>query len=74
MATIGRNAAVADFKGITFRGWAAWMLWGVVHIYFLTGFRNRATVFLTWMWTYMTFGIGARIILKSVYSEQDKRN
>ncbi|MBI1276410.1 NAD(P)-binding protein [bacterium] len=74
MATIGRNAAVADFKGITFRGWLAWMLWGVVHIYFLTGFRNRATVFLTWVWTYLTFGIGARIILKSGFAEKARGN
>lgn len=70
MATIGRNAAVADFNGISFRGRFAWMLWGVVHIYFLTGFRNRMTVFLTWVWTYVTFGMGARIILRTGLKEK----
>lgn len=70
MATIGRNAAVADFGGVSFRGRFAWLLWGVVHIYFLTGFRNRATVFLTWVWTYVTFGMGARIILRTGLKEK----
>lgn len=64
MATIGRNAAVADFGRFTCTGWFAWMLWGLVHIYFLTGFRNRAVVFLTWVWTYLTYGAGNRIILE----------
>lgn len=64
MATIGRNSAVAQFRYINFTGRFAWMLWGIVHIFFLTGFRNRMSVFLTWLWTYMTFGMGARVILK----------
>lgn len=64
MATIGRNEAVADFGKFTVTGWLGWVLWGIVHIYFLTGFRNRIVVFLTWVWTYATFGIGSRIILR----------
>ena len=63
MATIGRNEAVADFGSFTVKGWCAWLLWGIVHIYFLTGLRNRIVVFVTWIWTYITFGMGARIIL-----------
>ncbi len=70
MATIGRNSAIADFNGMTFRGWSAWMLWGFVHIYFLTGFRNRVTVFFTWVWTYLTYGMGARIILRTGLKEK----
>jgi NADH:ubiquinone reductase (H+-translocating) len=62
MATIGRNAAVADFGRFAVTGWLAWMLWGIVHIYFLSGFRNRSVVFVTWVWTYLTFGIGSRVI------------
>jgi len=65
MSTIGRNSAVAQFKIFIIKGWLAWMMWGVVHIFFLTGFRNRITVFLTWSWTYLTYGIGSRIILKN---------
>jgi NADH dehydrogenase len=65
MATIGRNEAVADFGSFTIKGWWGWMTWGIVHIYFLTGFRNRIVVFLTWVWTYITYGMGARIILRA---------
>ncbi len=64
MATIGRNAAVAEFGFVRLTGWLAWMAWGVVHIYFLSGFRNRVTVFLNWVWTYITYGMSARIILR----------
>jgi NADH:ubiquinone reductase (H+-translocating) len=63
-ATIGRNAAVADFGRFTLKGWIGWCMWGIAHIYFLTGFRNRSVVFLTWLWTYLTYGMGARIILR----------
>src|SRR5690606_21547525 len=59
MATIGRNEAAADFGTFTVTGWLGWVLWGLVHIYFLTGFRNRIVVFLTWVWTYVTFGMGS---------------
>lgn len=68
MATIGRKAAVANiqwpFKG-HWSGFPAWMVWLVVHIYFLIGFRNRLTVFRQWAWTYLTFKNGARLITGS---------
>jgi NADH dehydrogenase len=63
MAIIGRHAAVADFRWIKFKGRFAAFLWGFAHIYFLMGFRNRAAVFVTWLWTFFTLGIGARVIL-----------
>jgi NADH dehydrogenase len=62
LATIGRTAAVADFGWLRLTGWAAWMLWGLVHIYFLIGFRNRLVVALDWFWAYLTFQRGARLI------------
>jgi NADH:ubiquinone reductase (H+-translocating) len=62
MATIGRRAAVADFGWIRFDGTIAWLLWGVVHISFLIGFRNRLVVMLDWIWSYITFQSGARLI------------
>jgi NADH dehydrogenase len=62
LATIGRGAAVANLRWIKLTGWLAWMFWGLVHIYFLIGFRNRMMVFLNWAWAYFTYGLGARLI------------
>lgn len=62
MATIGRAKAVADIKGFKFSGFFAWILWSVVHIFFLIGFRNRFRVFVEWMWHYFTFKRGVRLI------------
>jgi NADH dehydrogenase FAD-containing subunit len=62
LATIGRRAAVADFGWIRLSGRLAWLLWGIVHIYFLIGFRNRLVVSLDWLWAYITFQRGARLI------------
>jgi NADH dehydrogenase len=65
MATIGRMAAVAKvewpFKA-HLSGFLAWITWITVHIFFLIGFRNRVTVFASWIWTYFTFTGGARLI------------
>jgi NADH dehydrogenase len=66
MATIGRNHAVAHlFSRYKVGGLLAWLLWGVVHVMFLVGFRNRLTVLLDWMWSYITFQSGARLITGS---------
>jgi NADH dehydrogenase FAD-containing subunit len=62
MATIGRRSAVADFGWFRLSGLIAWLLWGLVHVYFLVGFRNRIAVTMGWLWAYMTFGRGARLI------------
>jgi NADH:ubiquinone reductase (H+-translocating) len=62
LATIGRKAAVADFGRIQLTGFPAWLVWGLVHVGFLIGFRNRATVMLDWAWSYCTFSRGARLI------------
>ncbi len=68
MATIGRKAAVAKvvwpFKA-HMSGFLAWLMWLVVHIYFLIGFRNRLGVFRQWAWTYLTLQDGARLITGS---------
>ena len=47
---------------IRLTGFAAWSLWGVAHVYFLIGLRNRAVVALNWLWSYLTFQRGARLI------------
>ncbi len=62
MATIGRNAAVAQIGAWKFSGLLAWAAWVFVHLLFLIGFRNRSAVFLQWTWAYFTYGKGARLI------------
>lgn len=62
LATIGRRAGVADFGWISFRGPAAWWLWGIVHIYFLIDFRSRVVVAFNWLWSFLTYKRGARLI------------
>jgi NADH dehydrogenase len=68
MATIGRHAAVANVRWPFKAHWAgtlAWLSWVSVHLFFLVGFRNRMSVFLSWAWTYLTFNRGARLITGS---------
>lgn len=62
LATIGRHAAVADFGRIRLRGGIAWWLWGIAHIFFLIDFRNRVVVSLNWLWSFLTYRRGARLI------------
>ena len=62
LATIGRHSAIANFGWVRLTGWVAWVIWGIVHIFFLIGFRNRASVFLNWVWAWVTYGRGARLI------------
>jgi NADH dehydrogenase len=64
MATIGRNAAVAEFAGgVAFRGFFAWFLWVVIHIAKLVGFRNRLSALVNWAYNYFTYNRSARLIL-----------
>ena len=65
LATIGRKAAVADFGRIRLTGRIAWLLWGIVHVYFLIGFRNRLAVLIDWLWAYVTYHRGSRLITGS---------
>jgi len=65
LATLGRRAAVADFGFLRLSSWPAWWLWGLVHVYFLIGFRNRLVVLLDWFWAYLTFQQGSRLITGS---------
>ena len=66
MATIGRNAGVAQLRGgITLTGFLGWMAWIFVHIYYLIGFRNRLIALATWAWNYLRFDRPIRLILES---------
>jgi NADH:ubiquinone reductase (H+-translocating) len=62
MATIGRNRAIADLKVVQFGGFFAWLSWLFIHLIFLIGFRNQVFVFFQWMWAYVTYSKGARLI------------
>lgn len=66
MATVGRKAAIADFHGLHLKGFIGWLVWSAAHIYFLIGFRNRIAVTLDWIWSYLTFERGARLITGDV--------
>lgn len=62
MATIGRAKAIAWIGNLQFGGWWAWILWAFVHIMFLISARNRIRVMIEWIWYYLSFRPGARII------------
>ncbi len=65
MATIGRFKAVAALGKHRFSGSFAWLLWSMIHIYFLVGFRRRFFVMMSWVWHYASFHKGARLITGS---------
>lgn len=62
LATIGKSAAVIDFGAITLKGWIAWWVWGVAHIYFLVETRTRIFITMSWLWIYLTGQRSARLI------------
>lgn len=72
MATIGRNRAIANIKGIKFAGFPAWVAWAFVHIAQLIGFRNRLQVGAQWMFNYFTYRRGARLITGELSDERAK--
>lgn len=63
LATVGRGAAVAQIGRLKFWGLPAWIVWALVHIFQLIGFRNRFVVMSEWAWTYLTYKRSARLIL-----------
>jgi len=64
LATIGRNAAVARIWGLSFSGFIAWVIWVVLHIYRLIGFRNRLVVLINWAWDYLFYDNQVRLITR----------
>lgn len=64
MATIGRNRAVVDFKKLHLSGFIAWAGWMFVHLMYLIGFRNKLVVFVNWVWSYLTYDKGNRLIIR----------
>jgi NADH dehydrogenase len=70
LATIGKRAAVIDFGTIKVRGWLAWWIWGLAHIYFLIGVRNRLAVALSWLWIYATGSRSACLITQGEHRQR----
>jgi NADH dehydrogenase len=62
LATIGRTAAVIAYRRLRLRGWIAWWIWGAAHVYFLVSLRNRVIVVTQWLWAYLLWERGARLI------------
>ena len=62
LATIGRRAAVVNLRHLHLTGFPGWLFWSVAHIYFLIGLRSRFAVAFSWIWQYLTFQRGTRLI------------
>ena len=74
LATIGRKSAVADFGWIKLGGAFAWWLWGLAHLVFLVGGRNRSAVVLNWAWSYFSFRASTRLITGTVDDQPNDRS
>jgi NADH dehydrogenase len=68
-AIIGRHAAVFDFGWWRIRGWLAWSFWALIHVYLLVGFQHRLMVAIQWLWRYVTYERGSRLIVEDANSE-----
>ncbi|MDO9418762.1 NAD(P)/FAD-dependent oxidoreductase [Pararhizobium sp.] len=71
LATIGRSAAIIDFGKIKLKGWPAWWIWGIAHIYFLIGTRSRFAVAWSWLWIYLSGQHSARLITQKEAASKD---
>jgi NADH dehydrogenase len=69
LATIGRRSAVIEFSRYKMKGWLAWWIWGIAHIYFLVGVPSPLLISIRWLWEYITYGRGARLITGSEQSD-----
>ena len=71
-AIVGRHAAVFDFGWMQLKGRFAWLMWAVIHVYLLVGFDNRLRVTLQWLWAYITYERGARLIMRDFEFVSDR--
>ncbi len=71
LATIGKSAAIIDFGWLKLRGWIAWWVWGLAHIYFLIGVRWRIAVAWSWLWIYISRQHSARLITQRETMRED---
>jgi NADH:ubiquinone reductase (H+-translocating) len=61
-AIVGRHAAVFEQGRLKVKGWFAWLAWALIHVYLLVGFQHRFLVSMQWLWRYLTYDRGARLI------------
>ncbi|HQV77264.1 MAG TPA: NAD(P)/FAD-dependent oxidoreductase [Chitinophagales bacterium] len=71
MATVGRNKAVMESKGIKMGGFVAWLAWLFVHVTSLIGFRNKITVTLGWLYNYITYDRTLRLIIRPFKNKEE---
>lgn len=71
LATIGKSAAIIDFGSIKLKGWLAWWVWGIAHIYFLIGTRSRFAVAWNWLWIFLSGKHSARLITQKESMRDD---
>jgi len=71
LATIGKKRAVADLNKIKLSGFFAWLIWSLVHLITISGFRNKVMVTLDWTWSYLTYEKGNRLIIRK-YNKKEK--
>jgi NADH dehydrogenase len=64
LATVGKRKAVADIGRFKFGGYFAWLLWSIVHLMSISGFKNKLFVGINWMWSYFTYDKGNRLIMR----------
>ena len=78
LATIGRNLAVADLPNGKLKGFSAWVLWSIIHLFTIVGVKNRLSVFLNWSWNYFTYDQSLRLLIKPkvplVYPGKENEN
>ena len=65
MATIGRNSAVAQIRGLHFSGFIGWVIWLTVHLINVISFRSRLVVLINWAWEYLFYDRPVRIIVRA---------
>ena len=71
-AIVGRHAAVFDFGWWQIRGVLAWVFWALIHVYLLVGFQHRLMVAIQWLWRYLTYERGSRLIAEQPRALQGK--
>ena len=74
LATIGKRAAIVDFGWIKLKGRLAWWMWGIAHIFFLIGLRNRIAVAMNWLWIYVRGQRSARLITQGAAKKGSPQN
>lgn len=71
MATIGRTDAVAQVGVFKLKGLFGWFAWLFVHLFYQVGFKNKVTIMITWVWSYIAFRAEARVIQDEVSADKD---